>query len=91
MEKLTLRQLTEKTNWTKAVIVFTPQGFRPEFSEERQRSYEVLRDNKYFDPTMIGRSLYGNCLDGTDHGVRLDWYIHASEEPWIVDYCYVVE
>jgi len=34
---------------------------------------------------MMGCSLFGDCLDGYDLGVRLDYY------NWKIDFCYFVE
>lgn len=86
----TLRELAENTSWTKAVIVFTKDSFKKEFSE-LERSYQISRDSKYFNPEMNGNSLFGNCLDGKDDGVRLDLYIHELPEKgsvWKVEYCF---
>lgn len=71
----------------KAVVVFK-QGpwFNAEYTEE-QRSYIFSSDNKYFISGMGGSSIYADCMDGTDRGVRLDWYLGK----WEIDYCYIVE
>lgn len=73
--------------WDKAVIVFTEDSFNKKYPVE-SRSYEVFSDAKYFDPLMISKSLYGYCLDGSENGVRLDWYMFND---WKIDYCYIVE
>lgn len=93
MEKLTFNQLKENTSWKEAVVVFTPESFSREYSEE-SRSYKISSDAKYFDGSKIGNSLFGDCLDGTDNGVRLDWYMKALPEEttrWVVDFCYITE
>ena len=72
----------------KAVIVFTQESFNKEYSE-LSRSYSVSSESKYFMPNMGGNSLFGNCLDGSESGVRLDWYIYG-DKPWRVEYCYLV-
>lgn len=69
----------------KAVIVFTEDSFENEYTLE-ERSYEVTNHNKRFITDNIGNSLFGNCLDGRDLGVRLDWYM---ADGWKVDYCYI--
>ena len=69
-----------------AVIVFTEDSFSKDYSVE-QRSYVVSSNNKMFNPEALGSSLSGDCLDGTDNGVRLDWYIGK----WHVEYCYIKE
>lgn len=66
-------------------IVVYKQGdyFKQEYTET-ERSYRVSSDNKYFIPGQIGQSIFANCLDGIDVGVRLDYY-----KNWNVDYCYM--
>jgi hypothetical protein len=90
MNKLTLQELKNNKEWEKAVIVFTKDSFKEEYTQE-ERSYSVRSNAKYFDNTKIGNSLFGNCLDGKDSGVRLDQYIHALENEWKVEYCYIIE
>lgn len=70
-----------------AVVVFK-QGpwFNAEYTEQ-QRSYAFSSDNKYFIPGMGGNSIFADCLDGVERGVRLDWYLGK----WQVDYCYIKE
>ena len=67
-------------------VVVYKQGdyFKKEYTET-ERSYRVSSDNKYFIPQMCGNSIFGNCLDGQDIGVRLDYYMNC----WNVDYCYI--
>ena len=102
MQKMTFNELRDyiceynKThNWAteviKAVVVFTPDSFEREYSEE-SRSYEIRSDNKTFR-NCNSNSLFGYCLDGTDQGVRLDFYMecYGNKPGWKVDYCYLVE
>lgn len=70
------------------VIVFAEDSFDKPYTEE-ERSYRTSSDNKAFYPHMFSNSIYANCLDGKDLGVRLDWYMYDEEEPWKVDYCYL--
>ncbi|MEC2463454.1 hypothetical protein P9X10_00885 [Bacillus cereus] len=93
MEQVTLNELRENDNWEKAVIVFKQESFSKEFTEN-QRSYEINRDSHYFKPDSISGSLFGNCLDGTDDGVRLDIYMKRLPEEgkrWLVEYCYITK
>ena len=69
------------------VVVFTEDSFNKPYTE-KERSYVFSNHNKAFIPDMCSNSIFGNCLDGTDQGVRLDWYIHDT---WKVDYCYLME
>jgi len=89
MEKLTFNQLKENKEWKKAVIVFTENSFSKPYSE-LQRSYKISSNAKYFDYSKIGNSLFGDCLDGTDNGVKLNNYMHSAEGKWIVEYCYLI-
>lgn len=101
MEKLTwkefftkMHEAAESNNFElNGVIVFKPESFDKEFSE-KERSYKVSSGEKIFDSRMHGASMYGDCLDGSDRAVRLDWYMKALPEDglgkrWKVDYCYI--
>lgn len=55
------------------VIVYKQSNFEKQYSEE-SRSYRVWNCNRVFQAGKIANSLFGSCLDGTDQGVRLDWY-----------------
>ena len=87
---MTLEELKRRKGWKKAVIGFTESSFNLSYTEE-ERSYEIQSDAKYFNDGLIGNSLFGNCIDGKDNGVRLDLYIHDLECPWEIEYCYIVE
>ena len=78
------RRFPEKENTPSlsGVIVFKSSNWDKPYSE-RSRSYEVWNNNRAFQDGKIANSLFGHCLDGTDPGVRLDWY------KWDVDYCYM--
>ena len=91
MEKLSLSDLSTRTDWEEAVIVFTEDSFTEPYTLE-QRSYKTNRNwGKYFIPGMLGKSLYGDCLDGKDLGVRLDYYMGSGKGMWHIDYCYIVK
>lgn len=66
-----------------AVIVYKKSNWKKDYSV-KSRSYKVTNSNRYFQDGKIANSLFGSCLDGTDNGVRLDWYW------WDVEYCYFV-
>lgn len=67
------------------VVVFSQDNWDKEYSLE-SRSYRVSSDNKAFIPGQIGRSIFADALDGSDDGVRLDYY-----PEWIVDHCYMLD
>lgn len=68
-------------------IVFTADSFDRLYSE-RSRTYRVDSDAKEFNTRMIGRSLYGSCLDGSDQCVELVGYISGG---WRVEYCILLD
>lgn len=82
-EKEVRRQFEDKKALI-GVVVYKQSNFNKEYSE-LQRSYAFSSDNKHFIPGMGGNSIFGDCLDGSEWGVRLDWY------NWTVDYCYIKE
>lgn len=64
-----------------AVIVFKQSNFTDEYSEE-SRSYRSYSDQWGWDYDKMGKCRLGDCLDGTENGVRLDWY------NWDIDFWY---
>lgn len=68
------------------VAVISQESFSKPYTEE-QRSYRFSNHNKRFIPTNIGNSVFSDCLDGTDPGVRLDLYI--PDGTWKVDHVYI--
>lgn len=105
MKKITWKEL-EKAMWDfneehgythkgnklhlEGVVVFTANSFNKYYSEE-SRSYLFTSDNKAFLPNQLGYSIFANCLDGTDDGVRIDWYMKDTDNPWKVEYCYLID
>lgn len=71
------------------VVVYTEDSFSKPYTE-KQRSYIFSSDNKAFLPNQLSNSIFADCLDGLDCGVRLDWYMHG-EDRWKVEYCYLLE
>ncbi len=82
----------DKEHILHAVIVFTEDSFKDPYTEV-ERSYKVCNGNKFWLSGYISNSLFGDCLDGKDDGVRLDWYIYpgGDAKPWKVDYCYLLD
>ena len=68
-------------------VVFTKDSFAKPYTL-KERTYAVASGNKYFIDGMGGNSIFGDCLDGVDRGVRLDLYIRRGDRPWRVAYCY---
>lgn len=75
-----------------AHIIFTEGSFKKHYSL-LSRTYCISSDNKAFWPNMGGYSIFGNCLDGTDQGVRLDYYMAEERDinGWKVEDCYILE
>ena len=73
-------------------IVFTEDSFDKQFPR-LSRTYRLSSDNKAFWPHAAGYSIFSDCLDGTDQGVRLDWYMAEEGHPggWKVEDCYILE
>ena len=67
------------------VAVITADSFDKPYTEF-QRSYMFTNHNKAFIANQLSNSIFADCLDGTDNGVRLDYYVHDA---WKVDYCYI--
>lgn len=105
MEKITWGEL-EKAMWNfnkehgyttkgnekrlRGVVVFREDSWDKPYTET-QRSYQFSSDNKAFLPDQLGYSIFADCLDGKDLGVRIDWYMKDDKNPWKVDYCYLLE
>jgi len=75
----------EDPNALEAVIVFSSDNWPNNNYSLESRSYKFSSDNKAFLTNMIGNSVFGESLDGTDR-IRIDWYLHD----WKVDYCYLL-
>ena len=75
-----------------AHIIFTEDSFDKEYPL-LSRTYRVSSDNKAFYTSMGGYSIFACCLDGTDQGVRLDWYMadESNSGGWKVEDCYILE
>ena len=86
------RGYTTKGNKEKleGIVVFTEDSFNKPFTIN-ERSYHFTSDNKAFLPNQLGYSIFADCLDGKDIGVRIDWYMRDKENPWKVEYCYLFE
>ena len=82
-----------KTHFT-AYITFS--SFGPNNSNTyswKERTYVISSENKAFEPNKGGYSIFGSCLDGSDHCLRLDQYIKeefGGENGWVVEDCCIV-
>ena len=76
-----MNKCNETGNHRVAVIVFKQENFNKPYSE-LSRSYASHSDQLGWDYTKLGNRRSADCLDGTDKGVRLDYY------NWEVEYWY---
>jgi len=67
------------------VAVIAKESFSREYSET-SRSYRFSNYNKAFLP-MCSSSIFSDCLDNHDPGVRLDMYVRGGD--WKVERVYV--
>ena len=65
-----------------AIIVFAQENWPGKEYSERSRSYCSYSNQRGWDYSKTGRCRLGDCLDGTDPGVRLDWY------DWKIEFWY---
>lgn len=72
-----------------AVAVISKSSFIKPYTL-KERSYMFSSDNKVFKSWCGGYSIFANCLDGKDLGVRLEQYVE-DEGGWTVEYCYLVD
>ena len=70
------------------VVVFRKDNWEQPYSL-KSRSYRVSSNNRAFQSGKIANSIFASSLDGSDRGVRLDWYLYEAEKPWKIDYCYL--
>lgn len=86
-----LKRTSPKDDLT-AHLIFTEDSFVKKYPL-LSRTYRVSSDNKAFWPHMFSKSIFACCLDGTDQGVRLDWYMAEEGNPggWKVENCYILE
>lgn len=65
-----------------AIVVYKQSNFKREYSKH-DRSYRITNTaGKAFFSNMSSNSIYGDCLDENDTGVRLDCY------DWEIEECY---
>lgn len=74
-------------------IVFSQDSFTSPYSE-KSRTYAISSDNKAFNCKMGGYSIFGGALDGSERGVRLDYYMadeRGGKDGWKIERCYIKE
>ena len=63
----------------KITIIYSQDNWNKPYTEV-QRTYTTNTDQKCYDVDACGTSMFGDCLDGTDLGIRLDWYRWKAEK-----------
>lgn len=79
-----IKQQYSDKDYLSCVAVIDNSSFMKEYPIEA-RSYRFRSDEKRFIPEMLGNSIFANSLDGSDDGIRLDWYLDS----WKIEYCYI--
>lgn len=74
----------EGPDYLYGVIVYSEDNWKKKYPLA-SRSYKVSSGNRAYQADKIANSVFGSSLDGSDIGVRLDWY------KWKVDYCYLLD
>lgn len=73
----------------KVKIVLADSNWPGKYSEQ-SRTYFTDSDQKAFRKS-ISYSIWADCADGSEHGVRLDWYMKPfNPSGWDVEYCEIV-
>lgn len=77
----------ESKEWEEAVVVIANGPYWDKEYPLEARSYVISHNANWFKAGLISKALYGTSLDGSDVGVRLDWYF----DEWEIEYCYIVK
>lgn len=93
--KITFGELTEflrENHNRNGVIVIKNGPYWNKAYPLESRSYKVSGQDNYFQDGKISNAILGFAIDGSDDGVRLDWYMREEkpEDRWQVDYCYIL-
>ena len=68
-----------------AYIVYKASNWPEKNYSLKSRTYKVKSTEKWFNPNMIGTSLFGSAIDDSDPEVDL------RDITWEIDYCYMDE
>ena len=73
--KKILRKAAKEKRVVDAFVTFTPGSFLKAYTQ-LERTYLFTSNNKAFaSPSCSGYSIFGDCMDGQDSGVRLERYM----------------
>ena len=84
--KMKLKYLSDlhDLDWKVAHVTYKESNWSKPYSK-KERTYRITSDAKHFDSSKLGKSLFGDCLDGIDLGVRLDMYNWEVESIEIIE------
>lgn len=69
-------------------VTISQESFSKEYSKAA-RTYLFSSDNKRWLPNMCSASIWGDCLDGSDNGVKLSDYLFGKDY-WKIEDCGIV-
>lgn len=76
-----------------AFVTFAPESFPGKEYSKIERTYLFTSDNKAFVQAG-GYSIFGDCMDGKDIGVRLERYMRdekGGKDGWTIENCGIVK
>ena len=77
-----------------AFVTFTPDSFPGTEHPLPERTYWFTPKEKAFSADKGGYSIFGNCMDGSDMGVRLELYMadeKGGKNGWKTENCGIVK
>ena len=70
-------------------VVFSAESFEKSYNEE-SRTYLISSNSKAYKSGMGGYSIYGSCINGSDHNIRLEGYMRGNNA-WKIEKCYMLK
>ena len=92
--KKILRKAAKEKRVVDAFVTFTPGSFLKAYTQ-LERTYLFTSNNKAFaSPSCSGYSIFGDCMDGQDSGVRLERYMadeKGGKDGWKIENCGIIK
>ena len=89
-----LCQAAKEKRVVDAFVTFTPDSFENAYTQ-LERTYLFTSNNKAFaSPSCGGYSIFGDCMDGKDSGVRLERYMadeKGGKDGWKIENCGIIK
>lgn len=89
-----LRSAAAEHKRVEAFVTFTPDSFTGKKYNQVERTYLFTSDNKAFIANASGYSIFGDCMDGKDNGIRLERYMadeKGGSDGWKIENCGIVK